>query len=104
MVLLGFIKMASYAFRYFLMLPNNTQYSFLRFRWSGITAVTGTFIPSSQGIQLLTLCRSTAYSPILLAQAGYSSTTQAGLAGGINTIGIIGTSSSSSSFSHRNRP
>ena len=41
--------------------------------WSGITAVT-------------------AYSPILLAQAGYSSTIQAGLAGGINTIGIIGTS------------
>ncbi|KAL8280957.1 hypothetical protein RQP46_006636 [Phenoliferia psychrophenolica] len=40
--------------------------------WSGITAVT-------------------TYSPILLAQAGYSATTQAGLAGGINTIGIAGT-------------
>ena len=41
--------------------------------WTGITAVT-------------------TYSPILLAQAGYSKTTQAGLAGGINTIGIVGTS------------
>ncbi|KZP14171.1 sugar transporter STL1 [Athelia psychrophila] len=40
--------------------------------WTGITAVT-------------------AYSPILLAQAGYSSIKQSGLAGGINTIGIVGT-------------
>ncbi|KAJ5669757.1 hypothetical protein N7462_010827 [Penicillium macrosclerotiorum] len=40
--------------------------------WTGITAVT-------------------AYSPILLEQAGYSSIKQNGLAGGINTIGIIGT-------------
>ncbi|KAJ5578832.1 Major facilitator superfamily domain general substrate transporter [Penicillium hetheringtonii] len=40
--------------------------------WTGITAVT-------------------AYSPVLLKQAGYSQLTQNGLAGGINTIGIIGT-------------
>lgn len=40
--------------------------------WSGITAVT-------------------AYSPVLLTQAGYSSIKQGGLAGGLNTIGIIGT-------------
>ncbi|KAH8786787.1 general substrate transporter [Hyaloscypha sp. PMI_1271] len=40
--------------------------------WTGITAVT-------------------AYSPVLLKQAGYSSIKQAGLAGGLNTIGIIGT-------------
>ena len=33
----------------------------------------------------------TAYSPTLLAQAGYSDVKQNGLAGGINTIGIIGT-------------
>lgn len=33
----------------------------------------------------------TAYSPTLLKQAGYSSIKQNGLAGGINTIGIIGT-------------
>ncbi|KAJ5513313.1 hypothetical protein N7463_002865 [Penicillium fimorum] len=33
----------------------------------------------------------TAYSPTLLAQAGYSDIKQNGLAGGINTIGIIGT-------------
>ncbi|GAA5908230.1 uncharacterized protein JCM6883_004316 [Sporobolomyces salmoneus] len=41
-------------------------------RWTGITAVT-------------------AYSPVLLSQAGYSTITQSGLAGGLNTIGIIGT-------------
>jgi MFS family permease len=40
--------------------------------WTGITAVT-------------------AYSPVLLSQAGYSSLKQNGLAGGLNTIGIIGT-------------
>ncbi|KAJ5380658.1 uncharacterized protein N7496_003086 [Penicillium cataractarum] len=40
--------------------------------WTGITAVT-------------------AYSPVLLKQAGYSDIKQNGLAGGINTIGIIGT-------------
>ncbi|KAL4995957.1 general substrate transporter [Aspergillus recurvatus] len=40
--------------------------------WTGITAIT-------------------AYSPTLLSQAGYSSMTQNGLAGGLNTIGIIGT-------------
>ncbi|KAF7716030.1 MFS-type Sugar/inositol transporter [Penicillium ucsense] len=40
--------------------------------WTGITAVT-------------------AYSPVLLKQAGYSSIKQNGLAGEINTIGIIGT-------------
>ncbi|KAJ5287343.1 hypothetical protein N7478_003029 [Penicillium angulare] len=40
--------------------------------WTGITAVT-------------------AYSPTLLKQAGYSDVKQNGLAGGINTIGIIGT-------------
>ncbi|OGE53069.1 hypothetical protein PENARI_c008G01640 [Penicillium arizonense] len=40
--------------------------------WTGITAVT-------------------AYSPVLLRQAGYSTITQNGLAGGINTVGIIGT-------------
>lgn len=40
--------------------------------WTGITAVT-------------------AYSPVLLRQAGYSSITQNGLAGGVNTIGIVGT-------------
>ncbi|KAJ5583394.1 hypothetical protein N7535_002014 [Penicillium sp. DV-2018c] len=40
--------------------------------WTGITAVT-------------------AYSPVLLAQAGYSDIKQNGLAGGINTIGIVGT-------------
>ena len=40
--------------------------------WTGITAVT-------------------AYSPVLLSQAGYSSIKQNGLAGGLNTIGIIGT-------------
>ena len=33
----------------------------------------------------------TAYSPVLLSQAGYSEITQNGLAGGINTIGILGT-------------
>jgi MFS family permease len=33
----------------------------------------------------------TAYSPTLLSQAGYSSLTQNGLAGGLNTIGIVGT-------------
>lgn len=40
--------------------------------WTGITAVT-------------------AYSPVLLSQAGYSTIKQNGLAGGLNTIGIIGT-------------
>lgn len=40
--------------------------------WTGITAVT-------------------AYSPVLLSQAGYSTLTQNGLAGGLNTIGIAGT-------------
>ncbi len=40
--------------------------------WTGITAVT-------------------AYSPTLLKQAGYTDLTQNGLAGGINTIGIVGT-------------
>lgn len=33
----------------------------------------------------------TAYSPVLLKAAGYSALTQNGLAGGINTIGIVGT-------------
>jgi len=33
----------------------------------------------------------TAYSPVLLKQAGYSSIKQNGLAGGLNTIGIVGT-------------
>lgn len=33
----------------------------------------------------------TAYSPVLLSQAGYSALTQNGLAGGLNTIGIVGT-------------
>jgi sugar porter (SP) family MFS transporter len=40
--------------------------------WTGITAVT-------------------AYSPVLLKQAGYSALKQNGLAGGLNSIGIIGT-------------
>jgi len=40
--------------------------------WTGITAVT-------------------AYSPVLLKQAGYSQIKQDGLAGGLNTIGIVGT-------------
>jgi hypothetical protein len=40
--------------------------------WTGITAVT-------------------AYSPVLLKAAGYSSLTQNGLAGGLNTVGIVGT-------------
>jgi sugar porter (SP) family MFS transporter len=40
--------------------------------WTGITAVT-------------------AYSPVLLTQAGYGSIKQGGLAGGLNTIGIVGT-------------
>ncbi|KAJ5160163.1 uncharacterized protein N7482_007167 [Penicillium canariense] len=40
--------------------------------WTGITAVT-------------------AYSPVLLHQAGYSTIKQNGLAGGLNTVGIIGT-------------
>lgn len=40
--------------------------------WTGITAVT-------------------AYSPVLHRQAGYSEIKQNGLAGGLNTIGIIGT-------------
>ncbi|KAL4922600.1 general substrate transporter [Aspergillus aurantiobrunneus] len=40
--------------------------------WTGISAIT-------------------AYSPTLLSQAGYSDLTQNGLAGGVNTIGIIGT-------------
>lgn len=40
--------------------------------WTGITAVT-------------------AYSPVLLSQAGYSNIKQNGLAGGVNSIGIIGT-------------
>lgn len=40
--------------------------------WTGITAVT-------------------AYSPVLLSQAGYTTLKQNGLAGGLNTIGIIGT-------------
>lgn len=40
--------------------------------WTGITAVT-------------------AYSPVLLRQAGYTTLKQNGLAGGLNTIGIVGT-------------
>lgn len=40
--------------------------------WTGITAVT-------------------AYSPVLLSAAGYDKLTQNGLAGGINTVGIVGT-------------
>jgi hypothetical protein len=40
--------------------------------WTGITAVT-------------------AYSPVLLKAAGYSPLTQNGLAGGLNTVGIVGT-------------
>lgn len=40
--------------------------------WTGITAVT-------------------AYSPILLSAAGYNDLTQNGLAGGLNTVGIVGT-------------
>lgn len=32
----------------------------------------------------------TAYSPVLLSQAGYSTIKQDGLAGGLNTTGIIG--------------
>ncbi|KAJ5036797.1 hypothetical protein NUH16_004676 [Penicillium rubens] len=40
--------------------------------WTGITAVT-------------------AYSPVLLHQAGYSTIKQNGLAGGLNTVGIVGT-------------
>jgi sugar porter (SP) family MFS transporter len=40
--------------------------------WTGITAVT-------------------AYSPVLLKAAGYSQLTQNGLAGGLNTVGIVGT-------------
>ena len=40
--------------------------------WTGITAVT-------------------AYSPVLLSAAGYDSLTQNGLAGGLSTVGIIGT-------------
>lgn len=40
--------------------------------WTGITAVT-------------------AYSPVLLRAAGYSTLTQNGLAGGLNTVGIVGT-------------
>ncbi len=40
--------------------------------WTGITAVT-------------------AYSPVLLSAAGYSELTQNGLAGGLSTVGIIGT-------------
>ena len=40
--------------------------------WTGITAVT-------------------AYSPVLLSAAGYPALTQNGLAGGLNTVGIIGT-------------
>lgn len=40
--------------------------------WTGVTAVT-------------------AYSPVLLRQAGYSTIKQSGLAGGLNTIGIVGT-------------
>ena len=40
--------------------------------WTGITAVT-------------------AYSPVLLRAAGYTTLTQNGLAGGLNTVGILGT-------------
>lgn len=40
--------------------------------WTGITAVT-------------------AYSPVLLSAAGYPKLTQNGLAGGLNTVGIVGT-------------
>ncbi|KAI9933685.1 hypothetical protein ASPWEDRAFT_167956 [Aspergillus wentii DTO 134E9] len=40
--------------------------------WTGITAVT-------------------AYAPVLLSQAGYSMIKQNGLAGGLNTVGIVGT-------------
>ena len=40
--------------------------------WTGITAVT-------------------AYSPVLLKAAGYPELTQNGLAGGLNTVGIVGT-------------
>lgn len=40
--------------------------------WTGITAVT-------------------AYSPVLLSAAGYNELTQNGLAGGLSTVGIIGT-------------
>jgi MFS family permease len=48
----------------------------------------------NQSISLLTyrhIQAVTAYSPVLLKQAGYSNIKQDGLAGGINTIGIIGT-------------
>ncbi|OJD31851.1 mfs sugar transporter [Diplodia corticola] len=40
--------------------------------WTGITVVT-------------------AYAPVLLSQAGYSTLMQSGLAGGVNTVGIAGT-------------
>jgi len=45
------------------------------------------FVVAQSGITAVT-----AYSPTLLSQAGYSSIKQAGLAGGLNTIGIVGAS------------
>jgi MFS family permease len=53
-------------------LPNTLKASICTKLVTGITAVT-------------------AYSPVLLKQAGYSAIKQNGLAGGLNTIGIIGT-------------
>lgn len=57
--------------------------------WTGIT------VRNYADFQLFPLANSiqavTAYSPVLLSQAGYSSIKQNGLAGGLNTIGIVGT-------------
>lgn len=49
-------------------------------------------LPRTSSIEHVLICSvlPPAYSPILLAQAGYSDAKQAGLAGGINSIGIIG--------------
>jgi hypothetical protein len=60
--------------------------------WTGITGKPPA-APTSKAISLLiqSPIAVTAYSPVLLSQAGYSSLKQNGLAGGLNTIGIVGT-------------
>lgn len=60
--------------------------------WTGITV--SQFVSHILQGRLLNSCGSqavTAYSPVLLRQAGYSAIKQNGLAGGLNTIGIVGT-------------
>lgn len=46
----------------------------------------------------------TAYSLVLLSQAGYSTITQGGLADGLNTIGVDGTIISATTINKLGRP